>query len=141
MILASCVGKKLNFGVLRRKVLQIAGICLCLRTLAQLSHSNYTCCHGNAPKSIEIPLFLQFWVYFSPFNIIFNYRPTLRTISYYEIIMKYHQEILYAKYHFVRRVGWYLKIKKCVQKWSKIDQKVQIVLYLWFFWALPWQRL
>ena len=86
----------------------------------------------RSEKQIEIPLFLQFWVYFSPFNIIFNYRPTLRTISYYEIIMKYHQEILYAKYHFVRRVGWYLKIKKCVQKWSKIDQKVQIV---------PWQRL
>ena len=32
--------------------------------------------------------------------------------------MKYHPEILYAKYHFVRRVGWHLKIgqketKKC----------------------------
>ena len=39
-------------------------------------------------------------------------------------------EILYAKYHFVRRVGWYLKIKKCVQKWSKLDEKVQNVLYL-----------
>ena len=39
--------------------------------------------------------------------------------------MKYHPEILYAKYHFVRRVGWHLKMKKCVQKWSKIDQKVQ----------------
>ena len=51
--------------------------------------------------------------------------------------MKYHPEILYAKYHFVRRVGWHLKINKCVQKWSKIDQKVQNVLYLWFFWALP----
>ena len=44
--------------------------------------------------------------------------------------MKYHPEILYAKYHFVRRVGWHLKIKKCVQKWSKIDQKVQNVLYI-----------
>ena len=43
--------------------------------------------------------------------------------------MKYHPEILYAKYNFVRRVGWHLKIKKCVQKWSKIDQKVQKVLY------------
>ena len=51
-----------------------------------------------------------------------------------QIIMKYHPEILYAKYHFVCHVGWHLKIKKCVQKWSKIDQKV---LYLWFFWALP----
>ena len=40
--------------------------------------------------------FLQFWVYFSPFNIIFNYRPTRQTISYYEIIMKYLSEILYA---------------------------------------------
>ena len=35
-----------------------------------------------------------------------------RTISYYEIIMKYYPEILYAKYHFVRLVGWHLKIKK-----------------------------
>ena len=39
--------------------------------------------------------------------------------------MKYHPEILYANYHFVRRVGWHLKIKKCVQKWSRVDQKVQ----------------
>ena len=39
--------------------------------------------------------------------------------------MKYHPEILYAKYHFVRRVGWHLKIKKYVQKWSKIDPEVQ----------------
>ena len=78
---------------------------------------------------------------FSPFNIIFNYRSTRRSITYYEIIMEYHPEILYAKYHFVRHVGWHLKIKKCVQKWSKIDQKVQNVLYLWFFLALPWQRL
>ena len=46
--------------------------------------------------------------------------------------MKYHPEILYDKYDFVRGVGWHLKIKKCVQKWSKIDQKVQNVLYLWF---------
>ena len=53
--------------------------------------------------------------------------------------MKYHPEILYAKYHFVRRVDWHLKNKKkCVQKWSKIDQKVQNVLYPWFFWALSW---
>ena len=43
--------------------------------------------------------------------------------------MKYHPKILYAKYHFVRCVDWYLKIKKCVQKLSKIDQKVQNVLY------------
>ena len=48
-----------------------------------------------------------------------------RTTSYYEIIKKYHPEILHVKYHFVRCVGWHLKIKKCVQKWSKIDQKVQ----------------
>ena len=26
--------------------------------------------------------------------------------------MKYHPEILYAKYDFVRGVGWHLKIKK-----------------------------
>ena len=63
--------------------------------------------------------FLQFWVYFSPFNIIFNYRPTLRTISYYEIIMKYQPEILYAKYHFVRHVGWHLKIKKICSEMAK----------------------
>ena len=25
--------------------------------------------------------------------------------------MKYHPEILYAEYNFVRRVGWHLKIK------------------------------
>ena len=43
--------------------------------------------------------------------------------------MKYHPEILFAKYHFVRHVGWHLKIKKCVQKLSKLDQKVQNVLY------------
>ena len=43
--------------------------------------------------------------------------------------MKYHPEILYAEYNFVRSVGWHLKIKKCVQKWTKIDQKVQNVLY------------
>ena len=47
--------------------------------------------------------------------------------------MEYHPEILYAKYYFIRRVGWHLKNKKCVQKWSRIDQKVQNVLYLWFF--------
>ena len=29
-------------------------------------------------------------------------------MSYYEIIMKYHPEILVAKYHFVGRVGWHL---------------------------------
>ena len=45
-------------------------------------------------------------------------------MSYYEIIMKYHPEILVAKYHFVGRVGWHL----CVQKLSKVDQKVQNVL-------------
>ena len=85
--------------------------------------------------------FLQFWVYFSPLNNIFNHRPTRRTISYYEIIMNYHPNILYAKYCFVRSVGRHLKIKKCVQKWSKIDQKVPTVLYLWLFCTLPWQRL
>ena len=42
-----------------------------------------------------------------------------RTISYCEIIMKYHPEILYAEYNFVRSVGWHLEIKKCVQKWSR----------------------
>ena len=62
-------------------------------------------------------------------------------MSYYEIIMKYHPEILVAKYHFVGRVGWHLEIKKCVQKLSKVDQKVQNVLYIWFFWGLPWQCL
>ena len=41
--------------------------------------------------------------------------------------MKYHPEIMYAKYHFVRHVGWHLKIKICIQKWAKIDQKVQNV--------------
>ena len=46
--------------------------------------------------------------------------------------MKYHPEILYAKYHFVRRVGWHLKIKKMCSKMVKIDPKVQNVLYLWF---------
>ena len=40
-----------------------------------------------------------------------------RTI-YYEIIMKYDSEILYAKYQFVCCVGYNLKIKKCV--WSEI---------------------
>ena len=51
--------------------------------------------------------------------------------------MRFHPEILYDKYHFVSRVGWHLKIKKkCVQKWSKIDQKLQNVLYVWFR-ALP----
>ena len=40
--------------------------------------------------------------------------------------MKYHPEILYAKYNFVRSVGWHLKIKKCVQKWLKLDQKVRL---------------
>ena len=48
-------------------------------------------------------------------------------MSYYEIIMKYHPEILVAKYHFVGRVGWHL----CVQKLSKVDQKVQNVLYIY----------
>ena len=29
------------------------------------------------------------------------------------------------------------RLKKCVQKWSKIDQKVQNLLPLWLFWELP----
>ena len=33
--------------------------------------------------------------------------------------MKYHPEILYAKYHFVRRVGWHLKIKKMCSEMVK----------------------
>ena len=33
--------------------------------------------------------------------------------------MEYHLEILYAKYHFVRRVGWHLKIKKMCSEMAK----------------------
>ena len=33
--------------------------------------------------------------------------------------MKYHPEILYAKYHFVRSVGWQLKIKKICSEMVK----------------------
>ena len=33
--------------------------------------------------------------------------------------MKYLPEILYAKYHFVRRVGWHLKIKKMCSEMVK----------------------
>ena len=33
--------------------------------------------------------------------------------------MKYHPEILYAKYHFVRRVGWHLKMKKMFSEMVK----------------------
>ena len=33
--------------------------------------------------------------------------------------MKYHLEMLYAKYHFVRRVGWHLKIKKICSEMVK----------------------
>ena len=45
--------------------------------------------------------------------------------------MKDHPDVLNAKYHFVvRRVGRHLKIKKCVQKWSKIEHKMQNVPYL-----------
>ena len=47
-------------------------------------------------------------------------------MSYYEIIMKYHPEILVAKYHFVGRVGWHL----CVQKLSKVDQSAKCALYM-----------
>ena len=38
--------------------------------------------------------------------------PRDKQFLYYEIIMEYHPEILYAKYHFVRRMGRHLKIKK-----------------------------
>ena len=62
-----------------------------------------------------------------------------RTISYYEIIMKYHPEILYAQYHFVRRVGWHLEIKTCSEM-VKIDQKTQNVLYLWVFYGNACRR-
>ena len=58
--------------------------------------------------------------------MIFNYRPTRRTISFYEIIMKYHSEILYAKYYFVRRVGWYLKIKNVFRNGKKYNKKCKI---------------
>ena len=67
---------------------------------------------------------------FSTFQHHFQLPAHATKISYYEIIMKYHPEIMYAKYHFVRHVGWHLKIKICIQKWAKIDQKVQNVLYL-----------
>ena len=33
------------------------------------------------------------------------------------------------------------KLKIVFRNGKKIYQKVQNVLYLWFFWALPWQRL
>ena len=33
--------------------------------------------------------------------------------------MKYHPEILYAKYNFVRSVGWHLKIKKICSEMVK----------------------
>ena len=33
--------------------------------------------------------------------------------------MKYHPEIVYAKYHFVRRVGWHLKFKKMCSEMFK----------------------
>ena len=33
--------------------------------------------------------------------------------------MKYHPEILYAKYNFVRSVGWHLKIKKMCSEMVK----------------------
>ena len=46
--------------------------------------------------------------------------------------MKYHPEILYAKDHFVRRLGWHLKIKKknMFRNGQKKDQYVQNVRYL-----------
>ena len=43
--------------------------------------------------------------------------------------MKYHPEILYAKYHFVRRVGWHLKIKKCVLSMVKYRPKRLCSIY------------
>ena len=33
--------------------------------------------------------------------------------------MEYHPEILYAKYHFVRHVGWHLRIKKMCSEMVK----------------------
>ena len=33
--------------------------------------------------------------------------------------MKYHAEILYAKYHFVRHVGWHLKLKNVFRHGQK----------------------
>ena len=33
--------------------------------------------------------------------------------------MMYHPEILYAKYHFVRPVGWHLKMKKMCSEMVK----------------------
>ena len=37
--------------------------------------------------------------------------------------MKYRPVILYAKYHFVRRVGWHLKIKKMCSEMVKNGPK------------------
>ena len=37
--------------------------------------------------------------------------------------MKYHPEILYDKYHFARRVGWHLKIKKMCSEMVKNRSK------------------
>ena len=37
--------------------------------------------------------------------------------------MKYHPEILYAKYHFVRHVGWHLKNKKMCSEMVKTRPK------------------
>ena len=112
----------MNFGILGRNAQQIAGIGPCLYTLAQLSHSNYTRCHGNASKSIEISLFAILGLCFT-IQHHFNYRPTRRTTSYCEIIMKYHPAILYAKYNFVRSVGWHLKIKKMCSEMVKNGPK------------------
>ena len=38
--------------------------------------------------------------------------------------MKYHPEILYAKYHFVRHVGWHLKMySEMVKKTKKCKMR------------------
>ena len=51
------------------------------------------------------------------------------TSSYNEIIMKYHPEILCAKYHFVSsHVGWQLEIKECVQNGQKQTKSAKYAL-------------
>ena len=72
--------------------------------------------------------FLQFWVYFSPFYIIFYYRPMRRTISYYEIIMMYRPDILYSKYHLVGHVGRHIKLKMCSEMVKKKPKSAKCAL-------------
>ena len=45
--------------------------------------------------------------------------------------MKYHPDILYAKYHFGGHVGRHIKLKMCSEMVKK-GQKVQNGLYQWF---------